>query len=823
MTRQCSLRTKVRILSAALVQFLAVLTLLTVFGRAAMAQTINPTTRTVTTTNFVVVWNTGNDVEAITTLDWAGGANVTNSWALDTCAPAFPGTVEYFGDSFAPPDPWLGGLALVGGGTTTPPGTTAWSGQILSSGAVQVSINSASTGCPPSSAGINVATTYNFLNPEESSTNSFGLQRAFDFTTTTFAHDFRPYMPRLSLSEGFTEALYPTTSNTLATLDVFDCGDGCTGPTVVAGAAPLNPPWDATQGWFAIHNPNTLQGVVVARSPSTDPQGNPIVAQLWVDNDSSSYTNSSSFLLMSPTAGFTGGSVTEVETLCFYNSSIWTPSLTPPAPCNNTGTTPSATTLISSPNPSVYGQSVTLTASVTSSSGTPTGSVLFTDTSTSTTLGSATLLSGTASLAVSSLAAGTHAITAAYQGSSTFSGSTSTPVSQTVSSASTTTSLTSSLNPASANQTITFTATVTSQYGGADTGTVTFYSGSQTLGSGSLSGNSATLNTSFSSAGTYSITAKYNGDANNLGSTSSVLSQVINAALISTTTTLTSSLNPSTVGQSVTFTAAVISTSGAPPNGELVTFYNGSAVLGTGSLTGGIASYTTSSLAAGIYTITATYAGDANFAASTSPWLKQTVNSTTKSATSTTMTSNLNPSIYGQHTTLTATVTTSGSIAPTGKVKFTWDSGVFSLGTGTLNSSGVATVTRDHLNADVYPITATYDGDANNLGSSSPTFTQTITQATSSLTLTSSANPSTAGESVTFTAKISSPYITPTGQITFTAGKTTLGTGQLENGKANFTTSTLAVGSTTVTASYPDSNDLTGSSASVVQTVTSTP
>lgn len=818
MTRQCTPQRRIRILNPP-VLFLAVLTLVTVFAGVGMAQTINPTTRTVITTNFSVTWSTSNDTEAITNITWLGGSNLTNDQGIGTCWPAAPGSVEYFGNSYAPPDPWAGGLVLVGGGTTTPPGTTAWTGQILSSGAVQVSINSASTGCPPSSAGINVATTYSFLDPENASTDSFGVQRAFDFTTTTFAHDFRPYMARLSLSEDYTEVLYPDTSGALATVDVYSCGYGCTGPVVIPDATLLSPPWDATQNWFAIHNPNTLQGAVVSRAPSTDPQGNPIVAQLWVDNDGGSNTNVSSFLLISPTAGFTGGSVTEVETLCFYNSSIWTPSLTPPAPCNNTGTTPSATTLISSPNPSVYGQPVTLTASVTSSSGTPTGSVVFTDTSTSATLGSATLVSGTASLAVSSLVAGTHAIIAAYQGSSTYAGSTSTPVSQTVSSASTTTSLTSSLNPATANQTITFTATVTSQYGGAATGTATFYSGSQTLGTGTLSGNRATLNTSFSSAGTYSITAKYNGDGNNLISSSSVLSQVINPALISTTTTLTSSLNPSIVGQSVTFTGVVTSPSGSPANGELLTFYNGSAVLGTGSLSGGIASYSTSSLAAGIYTITAVYAGDSTFAASTSPGLKQTVNATTKSATSTTMVSSLNPSVYGQKITFTATVTTSGSVPPTGKVKFTWDDGAIVLGTGTLNSSGVATITERDLGAYIFPITATYNGDSNNLGSASPIFTQTVTQATSSATLASSVNPSTQGQSVTFTATISSPYITPTGQVTFTAGKTTLGVGQLANGKATFTTSTLAVGSTTVTATYPWTNDLTSSSASVTQTV----
>jgi hypothetical protein len=578
---------------------------------------------------------------------------------------------------------------------------------------------------------------------------------------------------------------------------------------------------------------------------------------------------------------------------------------------------PTTTTLTSSLDPSNYGQTVKFTAAVTSSSGTPTGTVTLYDTSTSATLGSATLISGTASLSVPSLAAGTHSITAAYQGSISFAASTSVPLSQTVNAATTTTGLTSSLNPAGTNQTITFTATVASQYGGAATGSVTFYSGTQTLGTSTLSGNRATLSTSFSTAGTYAITAKYNADANNLGSTSSVLSEVINAALISTTTTLTSAPNPSLVGQSVTFTATVTSTAGSPPNGETVTFYNSSAILGTASLSAGIATLTTASLPLGTFTITATYGGGANFAASTSPGLRQVVNSTTRYATSTALASSLNPSasgqsvtfiaavtstggtppngeavtfynglnaigtaplsggtasfttsslqagthaisaaylgdanftastsptlqqvvdtktqsptttaltssanpsIYGQKVTWTATVTTAGSIAPTGKVSFTWGDGN-SLGAVTLNASGVATLTLSDLDADAYPLIATYNGDTNNGPSVSSILNQTVMQATSTATLSSSPNPSTQGEAVTFTAKITSPTATPTGPVTFTAGKTTLGTVELTAGKAEFTTSTLPAGTNTITVTYPWNSDIAASSASVTQVV----
>ena len=193
------------------------------------------------------------------------------------------------------------------------------------------------------------------------------------------------------------------------------------------------------------------------------------------------------------------------------------------------------------------------------------------------------------------------------------------------------------------------------------------------------------------------------------------------------------------------------------------------------------------------------------------------VNSTTKSAPATKLVSSRNPSIYGQKVTWTATVTTSGAVTPTGKVKFTW--GIYTLGTATLNSSGDATLTRSNLNADTYPVTAVYLGDANNLSSTSPVINQVVTEATSSTTLTSSPNPSASGQAVTFTATITSPTVKPTGPVTFSVGKTVLGTAQLSSGKATFTTSTLAAGSTTITATYSGDSNIAASSASVTQTV----
>lgn len=200
------------------------------------------------------------------------------------------------------------------------------------------------------------------------------------------------------------------------------------------------------------------------------------------------------------------------------------------------------------------------------------------------------------------------------------------------------------------------------------------------------------------------------------------------------------------------------------------------------------------------------------------------LNGVAKSPTSTTLTSSLNPSTYGQSVTWTATVATTGSIPPTGKVNFNWTllGETYNIGAATLNSSGVATLTRSTLSADLYPLNAVYLGDTNNLGSTSPVFNQTVQQVTSSATLTSSPNPSIAGQSVTFTADITSPTVVPAGPVTFTQGKTTLATVELMKGKATFTTSTLPAGSNMITVTYPWNSDIASSSASVVQSVTST-
>ena len=192
-----------------------------------------------------------------------------------------------------------------------------------------------------------------------------------------------------------------------------------------------------------------------------------------------------------------------------------------------------------------------------------------------------------------------------------------------------------------------------------------------------------------------------------------------NPTAVATTISLASSLNPSTFGQSVTFTATVKSTTTGTPTGT-VTFKDGTTVIGTGTLSTGVAKFTTKSLAVRAHSITGVYGGSVNFKATTSAVLTQTVN---KAATSTTLTSSPNPSTAGQAVKFTATVKATTSGTPTGTVTF--KDGTTTLGTGTL-TGGVATFTTSTLTKGSHSITAVYGGSSSYLGSTSPVVTQTV-------------------------------------------------------------------------------------------------
>jgi hypothetical protein len=178
------------------------------------------------------------------------------------------------------------------------------------------------------------------------------------------------------------------------------------------------------------------------------------------------------------------------------------------------------------------GQAVTFTATVAplSGSGTPTGSVTFSDGATQ--IGTGALnSSGVATLSTSSLGVGSHSVTAVYSGDTNFSASTSSAASVTVSALAkvgTSTSLSASATQVTSGQNITFTARVAPQSGsGAPTGTVAFLDGSSQIGVGTLSAGSAAFSSVSLSVGNHTITAAYSGDSNYAASNSAALSVTV--------------------------------------------------------------------------------------------------------------------------------------------------------------------------------------------------------------------------------------------------------------------------------------------------------
>ncbi|MDP9039871.1 MAG: FG-GAP-like repeat-containing protein [Acidobacteriota bacterium] len=262
--------------------------------------------------------------------------------------------------------------------------------------------------------------------------------------------------------------------------------------------------------------------------------------------------------------------------------------------------------------------------------------------------------------------------------------------------------------------------------------------------------------------GTHVFTAVYSGDATHAPSTSLPVTLLVTADPI-TAYTLTSSANPASLAQPVTFTATLTGNYAAPTgtypvldNGVTIGSLTLTPVAGTNTSTG---TFTTSSLAAGTHPITAPYPGTVNFQAATSPALNQVIQSVV--GTVSRLTSSVNPSAAGQAVTFTDVVTPASGAStpvPTGTVTFT--DGASVLGRVALNGSGVAVLTTSGLSVGSHAITATSAGDTVTAGSSA-TLTQVVTAAApaGSVHFSVTANPSPAsvgvGNVVTLTVSVS--------------------------------------------------------------------
>ncbi|HZR28696.1 MAG TPA: Ig-like domain repeat protein [Terriglobales bacterium] len=470
--------------------------------------------------------------------------------------------------------------------------------------------------------------------------------------------------------------------------------------------------------------------------------------------------------------------------------------------------TSSSTTLASNDNPAHYGDTVTLTATVTVSGTAATGIVDLLDGPTL--LGSAPL-SGSpaqATFTTSALSSGTHPLTARYDGGANYTTSISPILNQVVNPgvSSTVVSLSTGTNPSSFGQPLTFTAAVTVGLG-TPTGTVTFYDGVTALGTGTLDGSGhASLATSALQIGARSITAVYPGDINVTGSTSAPITQTVTQATSGTIVALTTGATPSVFGQTLTFTATVGPQFTGLPTGT-VTFYDGSTALGTGALNGSAhATLTTTTLPAGTRSITAVYAGDTNFSGSTSSPITQTVTQATSSVV-VTLTGGTNPSKFGQAVSFTATVSPQFTGTPTGQIIFKVGNTIVTP--HTLNGSAQAVITDPFMGMGVTAITAAYSGDANFTSSTSPAVNQTVNPNSGAavalmFTTTPTISPNTSLFRKTVTLTATANPSAATGTVSFVDGNTLtlLGTATLSGGVATTTTSQFGLGEHFIAVSY---------------------
>ena len=524
-------------------------------------------------------------------------------------------------------------------------------------------------------------------------------------------------------------------------------------------------------------------------------------------------SGSASFSIASLSVSGSPHSITAV-----YNGSAKHNTSTSSALSQTVNRANTTTTVSSSINPTVYGQSASFIASVSADSpgsGVVSGTVTFKD-------GGTTLCvvsPGPWSCNVTSLTVGVHTITADYATSTNFNSSTGTLAGgQTVNKADTNTTLATGPNPSVFGQTVYMTGTVSAVGPGAGdmVGTVTFYDNGTVLGTTAIVTPSFTATATVSSliVGTHPITASYNGNSNFNGSTSSTVNQVVNPA--NTATSLTSSPNPSGLGQTVVFTATVATnpSSTVTPTGSVV-FKDGPTSLFTGTLVGGVVTYSTSALAVGAHAMTAQYVGTSNFNSSTSPVYLQNVGS---ASTTTAIAQSSVSTVYGQPVFFTATVSTTGGTA-TGQVVFR-DAGN-PIGFGTLNGAMQAFFSLTTLSVGSHPsIDAQYQGDGGHSASTSSTIAHTVTVASSSTALASSGSPTVFGQTVYFTATVSpvAPSVeTPTGNVDFKDGGVTFCSSAVNgSGQAFCNTSSLTVGPHSMTAAYAGDGNFSGSPSTIL-------
>ncbi len=478
-------------------------------------------------------------------------------------------------------------------------------------------------------------------------------------------------------------------------------------------------------------------------------------------------------------------------------------------------------TLFATPNPATYGQPVTLSAGVSTGVGLPTGTITFLQAGTP--LGIPVVLDGSAnaSYIFTAATAGLEAITAAYSGDAQHLPDTSSSLALTIDEA-TATTLMSSTNPAPAHAAVALTATVASLGGGQlPTGPVSFLDGALLLGSGALDSQGvAAFTTSSLPPGPHAITAAYGGvpSSHVLGSTSTPVRQDIQAASV---VGLGSTLNPSSYGEAVTFSASV-SVAGPAAASGAVNFFDGTTLLGSTPLassaesgTVSTAIFATSTLAAGLHAVSAVYPGSADTQAGTSA-LIETVQLATPSIT---VEAAPDPSLVQSKVILTAKVKASIG-TPGGSILFLVD-GV-SIDSQSLGATGSASSSIASLGIGQHVVTVSYAGNQNYAPATSSPVMLVVQPIPTTTGLAAAPASGPGGQTVLTATVISASGPGPTGTVSFQSGATILAAAVLNMaGVATVNVSSTLAGSDVV-ASYPG-DLLHGSSTSAPIMISSVP
>ena len=465
------------------------------------------------------------------------------------------------------------------------------------------------------------------------------------------------------------------------------------------------------------------------------------------------------------------------------------------------------TTLTSALNPSVVGGNASFQATI--NSATATGSVHYTISNTPTNIvGDAPVSAGVATFATTALAPGAHVVTASYSGDANFESSVASNLAQTVNKDAVAIAVTDTpVSPSTYPASVTLGYTVSSAgSGGTPTGAYHVMDGATKIADGTLAAGAGTATLTNPAGGTHSLTFTYDGDANHGGSTKTS-THVVNPT--ASTLTATDPGN-SPFDQFFTLNATVSTVGPTAPTGT-ITFSEDGLTLGSGPAPS--ADLHIRTLAVGSHVIGVSYTGDASYAST----VKTVTHVVVQAATKTTVVPAANPSAVGAPASFTISVApvNASTFVPSGSV--TLLEGATSLGTAALDSSGNA-----HLDATLalgdHTVHAVYNADPRFAGSTSPDVVQSIALAPTTMTLTSTPNPATAGASVSFTATIPKVNgVAATGSVSFLDGATVLGPRDLVNGVATFATTALTTGTHTIKASYGGDGNYQAGSASIAQ------